>query len=171
MQANGRDKHVGYFNNEEAAAWAYDRAVITHNPGWTTESAVMLKLNFPDAVPKNGTYNDVEDEDQEVRDSVGAINMILAASQTPAMPQIVHGVEPETPPPHVNTDAAACVFPGETGQRSADGSWGQGTASFHDFALSCAYCVLLFVRVVSCACSAMFLLAFCRGQLSECSVK
>eukprot|EP00284_Hemiselmis_tepida_P009317 CAMPEP_0174932286 /NCGR_PEP_ID=MMETSP1355-20121228/35615_1 /TAXON_ID=464990 /ORGANISM="Hemiselmis tepida, Strain CCMP443" /LENGTH=450 /DNA_ID=CAMNT_0016178687 /DNA_START=170 /DNA_END=1518 /DNA_ORIENTATION=- len=116
IKANGRDTHVGYFNDEGSAARAYDQAVLTHAapPGSSAPSRdLSARLNFPrDAASSLAAASAAEaaagaERRAADREGVGAICMILAASQSPRRHADAPGLgaEMETPPPQPNSAA------------------------------------------------------------------
>jgi hypothetical protein len=95
---------VGYFNDEDSAARAYDRAVITHNHEWSRD--VTVRLNFPgQAMSVSPTPLSRE------MGNAAAISLILAASQSSPVPSgegMGAGMEMETPPPSLQHRSDVC---------------------------------------------------------------
>eukprot|EP00960_Hanusia_phi_P048066 758750-Hanusia_phi.AAC.2 len=60
IKANGKDNHVGFFQDAKSAAQAYDRAVKRFFPNW--ESDRSIKLNFPPDDQEKGTQPKSDDK-------------------------------------------------------------------------------------------------------------
>jgi len=61
IKANGKDNHVGFFQDAKSAALAYDRAVKRFFPNWETDRSI--KLNFPpDDKDKQSSHPKNEDK-------------------------------------------------------------------------------------------------------------